>query len=148
MLVDKFTYHGSSVSSTENDINMQLAKACTAIDRLSIIWKSDLSDKIKRNFFKQRKECYKLYWTNPGSNTPQSGSCTATTLLISKTIQIRWTGHIGHCWRSEDELISDVLPWTSSHGRSSVGRPTKTYLQQLCMDTEYSLEDLLEAIGW
>ena len=49
--VDKFTYFGSSVSSTENDIHMQLMKARTAIDRLSIIWKSDLSDKIKRNFF-------------------------------------------------------------------------------------------------
>ena len=32
-LVDKFTYLGSSVSSTENDINTQLAKAWTAIDR-------------------------------------------------------------------------------------------------------------------
>ena len=40
-LVDKFTYLGSSVSSTENDINMQQAKAWTAIDWLSIIWKSD-----------------------------------------------------------------------------------------------------------
>ena len=34
-LVDKFTYQGSRVSSTEKDINTHLAKACTAIDRLS-----------------------------------------------------------------------------------------------------------------
>ena len=34
-------YLGSSVSSTERDINMRLAKAWTATDRLSIIWKSD-----------------------------------------------------------------------------------------------------------
>ena len=40
-LVDKFTYLGSSVSSTKNDINTQLAKAWTAIDRLSLIWKSE-----------------------------------------------------------------------------------------------------------
>ena len=32
-LMDKFTYIRSSVSSTENDINMQLAKAWTAINR-------------------------------------------------------------------------------------------------------------------
>ena len=38
-LVDKFAYLGSSVSSTENDINTQLAKAWSAIDRLSVIWK-------------------------------------------------------------------------------------------------------------
>ena len=39
-LVDKFTYLGSSVSSTENDIDTRLTKAWTAINRLSIIWKS------------------------------------------------------------------------------------------------------------
>ena len=50
-LVDKFTYLRSSVSSTENGINMRLAKTWSAIDRLSVMWKSDLSDKIKRNFF-------------------------------------------------------------------------------------------------
>ena len=49
-LVDNFTYLGSSVSSTENDINTQLAKILTAIDRLSVIWKSDLTNKIKRIF--------------------------------------------------------------------------------------------------
>ena len=41
-LVDKFTYLGSSVSSTEYDINLRLAKAWTAINRLLVIWKSDL----------------------------------------------------------------------------------------------------------
>ena len=50
-LVDKFTYLRSSVSSTENDINSRLEKAWTAIDRLSIISKLHLSDKIKRSFF-------------------------------------------------------------------------------------------------
>ena len=50
-LVDKFTYLGSSVSSTENYINTRLAKAWTAINWLSVIWKSDLTDKIKHGFF-------------------------------------------------------------------------------------------------
>ena len=47
----KFIDLGSSVSSTENDINTQLGKVWTAIDRLSVIWKSDLFDKIKCSFF-------------------------------------------------------------------------------------------------
>ena len=46
--VDKFTYLGSSVSSTEKDIDMRLTKAGTAIDRLSVIWKLDLTDKMKQ----------------------------------------------------------------------------------------------------
>ena len=49
-LVDKFTHQGSSVSSTEKDINTRLAKAWTAIDRLLVIWKLDLTDKIKQFF--------------------------------------------------------------------------------------------------
>ena len=50
-LVDKFTYLGSSVSSTETDTNTRLAKAWTDFDRLAVIWKSELTDKTKRSFF-------------------------------------------------------------------------------------------------
>ena len=50
-LVDKFTYLGSSVLSTEKDTDAQLTKAWTAINKLSIIWKSNLTDKMKRSFF-------------------------------------------------------------------------------------------------
>ena len=50
-LVDKFTYQGSCVSSTEKDIDTRLTKAWIPINRFSIIWKSDLTDKMKRSFF-------------------------------------------------------------------------------------------------
>ena len=60
-LVDKFTYHGSSVSSTEKYIDTQLTKAWTAIDRLSIKWKSNLTDKIKRSFFQAAVVSILLY---------------------------------------------------------------------------------------
>ena len=50
-LVDKFTYLGSSVSSTEKDMNTRLVKSWTAIYRLSVKWKPDLTDRIKRSFF-------------------------------------------------------------------------------------------------
>ena len=66
-LVDKFTYLGSSVSSTEKDIDTRLTKAWTAIDRLSIIWKSNLTDKMKRSFFQAAVVSILLYgcttWT-------------------------------------------------------------------------------------
>ena len=71
---------------------------------------------------------------------------------ITKTIQIRWTRLAGHCWRSKDELISDTLQWTPSHGQAKVGRPARTYIQQLCSNTGCSLEDLPGAMdyrdGW
>ena len=50
-LVYKFTYLGGSVSSTKKDINKWIAKAWTAIDKLSVIWNLDLTDKIKCSFF-------------------------------------------------------------------------------------------------
>ena len=53
-LVDKFTYLGSSVSSTDKNINMRLAKVWRAVDWVSVIWKSDLTDRIKRSFSKQQ----------------------------------------------------------------------------------------------
>ena len=66
-LVYKFTYQGSSVSSTKKDIDMQLAKAWTAISRLLVIWKSDLTDKMKRSFFQAMVVLILLYgcttWT-------------------------------------------------------------------------------------
>ena len=35
---------------------------------------------------------------------------------ITKTIQVRQTRHAAHCWRSRDELISDVLLLTPTYG--------------------------------
>ena len=66
-LVDKLTYLGSCVSSMEKDIDTRLTKVWTAIDKLSIIWKPDLTDKMKRSFFQAAVVSILLYgctsWT-------------------------------------------------------------------------------------
>ena len=66
---------------------------------------------------------------------------------ITKTIQVRRTRHAGHCCRSRDELISDVLLLTPEYGRAKAGRPARTYIQQLCEDTACSPEDLPEVMN-
>ena len=66
---------------------------------------------------------------------------------ITKTIQVRQTRHARHCWRSKDELISDVLLWTHTYGCAKAGRPARTYIQQLCEDTGCNPEDLPEAMN-
>ena len=172
-LVDKFTYLGSRVSSTEKDIDTRLTKAWTAINWLSIIWKSDLTDKIKRSFFqtavvsKLLNEC--TTWTLTkrlkkkldGNDTRMLRAILNKSWLqhptrhqlyghlppTTKTIQVRRTRHAGHCWRSRDEIISNLLLWTPTYGRAKAGRPARTYIQQLCEDTGCSPEDLLEAIN-
>ena len=66
-LVDKFTYLGNCVSSTEKDNDIRLAKVWTANDSLSVIWKSDLTNKMKRSFFQAAFVLILLYgcttWT-------------------------------------------------------------------------------------
>ena len=90
------------------------------------------------------QECCEQYWTSPGGNTPQSTNYTATYLPSRK---LRQTRHAGHCWRSRDELISDVLLWTPTYCRAKPGRLARTYIQQLCADTGCSPEDLPEAMN-
>ena len=66
-LVDKFTYLGSSIESTEKDIETRLTKVWAAINWLLIIWKSDLTDIMKRSFFQAEVTSILLYgcttWT-------------------------------------------------------------------------------------
>ena len=172
-LVDKFTNLGSSVSSTEKDIDTRLTKAWTSIDSLSIIWKSNLSDKMKRSFFQAAVVSILLYGYTTWTLTKRlekklDGNYTRMLRAIlnkswqqhptrhqvyghlpptTKTIQARRTRHAGHCWRSKDELLSDVLLWTPAYGQSKAGRPARTYIQQLCDDTGCNPEDLPEAMN-
>ena len=172
-LVDKFTNLGSSVSSTENDIDTRLTKSWTAIDRLSIIWKSDLTDEMKRSFFQAAVVSILLYGCTTwmltkrlekkldGNNTrmlrailnkswrqhPTRRQLYGHLPPITKIIQVRRARHAGHCWRSKDELVSDVLLWTPTSGQAKAGRPARTYIQQLCEDTGCNLEDLPEAMN-
>ena len=172
-LVDKFTYLGNSVSSTEKDIDTRLRKAWTATDKLSIIWKSDLTDKMKRIFFQAAVVSILIYGCTTWTLTKRlkkklDGNYTRMLRAIlnkswrqhltkhqlcgnlspiTKTIQVRLTKLIGHCWRSKDELISDVLLWTPTYGQAKTGRPARTYVQQQCEDTGCSPEDLPEAMN-
>ena len=171
--VDKFTYLGSNVASTIKDIDTRLTKAWTAINRLSIIWKSDLTDKMRHSFFQAAVASILVYGCTTWTLTKRlekklNGNYTRMLRAIlnkswrqhptrhqlyghlppiTKTIQVRRTRHAGHCWRSRDELIRDVLLWTPTHGRAKTGQPARTYIQQLCEDTGCCPEDLPEAMN-
>ena len=152
--------------------DVRLTKAWTAIDKLSIIWKWDLTNKIKRSFFQTAVVSILLYgcttWTLTKRLEKLDGNYTRMLRVIlnkswrqhptkhqlyghlppiTKTIQARRTRHAGHCSRCRDELISDVLLWTPTYGRAKAGRPARTYIQQLCEDTGCSPEDMPEAMN-
>ena len=116
-LVDKFTYIGNSVSSTENDINTGLAKAWTAIGHM---------DKIKLSFFQAALVSTLLYgyiiWTvTKRMEKKLDGNYTRMLRVvlnkswtqhptkqklydhlppITKIILVRRSRNAGHCWRS------------------------------------------------
>ena len=152
---------------------MRLTTAWIAIYKLLIIRKSDLTDKMKRSFFKEAVASILLYgcttWTlTKWLEKKLDGNYTRMQQAIlnkswrqhsikhqlyshlppiTKTIQVRWTRHAGHCRRSKDELISYVLLWTPTYGRANAGRPARTYIRQLCADTGCSPEDRPEAMN-
>ena len=141
--------------------------------RLSIIWKSDLTDKMKRSFFQAAVVSILLYgcttWTLTkrlekkldGNYTrmlkailnkswrqhPTRHQLYGHLPPITKTIQVRRSRHAGHCGRNKDKLISDVLLWTPTYDQEKAGRPARTYIQQLCEDTGCNPEDLPETMN-
>ena len=138
-------------------MDTRLSKAWTAIDRVSVIWKSDLTDKMKRSFFQAVVLSILLYgcttWTLTKRMEKKLDSNYSRMLRailnkswrqhltkhqlyghlppITKTIKVRRTRYAGHCWRSRDKLISDVLLWTPSYGRAKAGRPALWTYQKL-----------------
>ena len=143
---------------------MWLTKTWTATDKLSIIWKSDLTDKMKRSFFQAAFVLILLYgcttWTLTkrlekkldGNYTrilqailnkswrqhPTKHQLYGHLPPIMKTIQVRWTRHAAQKW---------CTPMDPIYSPTKAGRPARTYIQQLCEDTGCSPEDLPEAMN-
>ena len=172
-LVDKSTYLGSSVSSNETDIDTRLTKAWTATNRLSVLWKSDLADKMKRISFHAAIVSILLYGCTTWTLTKRlekklDGNYTRMLWAIlkkswrqhstkqqlygllppiTKTTQVRRPRHARHCWGSMEELVRHVLLWTPSHGHAKAGRLARIYIQQLYEDTGCSPGELQEAMN-
>ena len=159
---DISTLDGSSLklvdkSPTSEAVSYQPKKTSTrgkqGHGQLSIIRKSDLTDKMKRSFFQAEVVSILLYGCTTWTLTKRlekktNGNYTRKMRAIlnkswrqhhtkhqlyghlppiTKNIQVRRTRHAGRCWRSTDELISDVLLWTLTYGRAKARRPTRTY---------------------
>ena len=104
-----------------------LTKAWTAIDKLSILWKSDLTNKMKRSFFQAAVVSILLYGCTTWTLTKRleknlDGNYTRMLRAIlnkswrhhstkhqlyghlppiTKTIQVRRTRHAGHCMEKQ-----------------------------------------------
>ena len=170
--VDDFIYLGSNIASTEKDVLIRILKAWSALDRLRTIWKSALPEQIKKGFFRAIVESVLLYgssaWTltkrlenkldetyrqmlRPILNIHYSTHASREHLYgnlaqITSAIKGRRTRFAGHCYRSKDEVVSDLILWTPKHGKAKVKLPSKTYNKQLTEDADCQLEDLPKAM--
>ena len=172
-LVDKFTYLKGGVSSTEKDIDTRLTKAWAAIDKLSIIWKSDLTDKMKRSFFQAAVVSILKYGCTTrtlNKRLEKKLDVNYTRMLrailnkswrqhptrhqlyghlapITKTMKVRRTKHPGHCCRNRDELISDVLLWTPHVAEQKQDDQLEHTFSRYVSIRDVAPEDLPEAMN-
>ena len=159
-------------------MKIRIAKAWVALNKIKSVWNSNLSDDLKRSFFRATVESVLMYgataWTL--TETLESKLDGTYTRMLRAVLNISWRhhptklqlyGHIppistilrerrmrfaGHCWRAKQELASDLLLWAPRHGKTRVGRPAITYIDQLSRDTGCLPEDLATLMedrnGW
>ena len=149
-----FKYLGSYIASTDNDVSIRIGKAWAVLNNLNKIWTSNLSIRLKRNFFRTTVESVLVYgaitWIlTIALEKKINGSYTR---MLRAALHMSWIDHMfnkdlygkipkitdtireqrlrfsGHCWRSQNEVVSDV--WLPIHGRRSRGRPVKTFVDQ------------------
>ena len=169
--VDNYTYLGSEISSMDKKIKIRIAKSWSALDKLSSIWKSNLTATLKRNFFRAVVESVLLYGSEAWTLTKKlerklDGTYTRMLRVVfniswklhlnkklygniptlSKTIRESRTRFAGHCFRSENEIISGVLMWMPAHGFTKRGRPKRNYIKQLTDDTGLTVEEAKTAM--
>ena len=145
--VDDFVYLGSNIASTEKDVLIRILKAWSALDRLRTIWKSTLAEQIKKSFFRAVVESVLLYGSSSWTLTKRlerklNGTYTC---MLCAILNIHWSAHpskerlygnlvqitsvikerrtrfAGHCYRSKDEVVSDLILWTPKHVKTKFG---------------------------
>ena len=138
------------------------------LHKLKSVRISNLSDNLKRQFSRAGEESVAVYRSNTWTLTKKleqklDGSYTR---MLRTVLNISWKDHptkqrlygklksvsssikerrlrfAGHCYRSKKELVSNVILWQPKHGKTSVGRPRKTYYQQIAEDANCEVEDL------
>ena len=105
--VQNFQYLGSWVDQSTQDLNIRKAKAWTALNRLTAIWKSNLGRKLKVCFFRAPVETVLLYgseaWTLTSSLEKQLDGCYIR--LLRAALYVNWRDHMTNI-----EMYRDITP--------------------------------------
>ena len=94
--VDDFVYLGAWVESAEHDIKVRKAKAWAACHKMKAIWKSKLSDNLKRRLFIATVEYVLLYgcetWTLDRQLEKGLDGC--YTIMLGAPKDVSWREHM------------------------------------------------------
>ena len=152
--VNNFKYLGAWMESTEKDIKFRRAAAWRAYNKLTKIWKSSLPKAFKLRMFTATVESVLLYGCKPwtiSAKLAKSLDGTYTRMLrtvlnvhwqqritnkdlygklprLSEKIRQRRVRFAGHCSRSVDEPVSNLVHWIPKHRRRRPGKPNLTYI--------------------
>ena len=166
--VKDFKYFGAWMQSTEADIRTRKALAWKACNNLNNIWRSNLTKNIKVKLFQATVESVLLYGSETWTLTNKIGKSLdgCYTRMLRKALDVSWKDHItkkelygdlprittqisqrrlqfaGHCKRSEGKIISALVTWRPTQGRRSAGRPTKTFVDLLHQDTDFTTHEI------
>ena len=159
--VNNFKYLGAYIPDCKHDFNTRKALAWSAANKLDRVWKSNLNRELKIRFFRACVESILLYncetwtftkqleikidglytkllrrvlnisWRDHVSNVQLYGKLP----LLSSTIRQRRLRFAGHCYRAENQPVTNLLFWTPSEGKRGQGAGIKTYPKLIRKDT-------------
>ena len=101
-----------------------------------------LEKKINGFYTRMLRAALNISWIHHMSNKDLYGKIPKITDTILEQ-RLRFSGY---CWRSKNEVVSDVLLWLPMHGRRSRGSPAKTVVDHLMEDTSSNYKQLPNAM--
>ena len=158
--ISDFKYLGSSIPDSFHDFKCRKGQAWSACNKLEKIWKSKLDRTTKIQFFRACVESILLYgaetWTITRKFEDRINGC--YTQLLRRVLNISWRDHIpnsevygdipplsetiktrrlqfaGHCLRTTDQPISQLLFWSPPGGHFNRGRKRLSYPDTISKD--------------
>ena len=93
--VENFIYLGSESNSTEKELKIRIAKAWAALNKMNSVWKSNLPNKLKREFFRATVEKVLLYGATTWTLTKylESKLDGTYTRMLRAILNISWREH-------------------------------------------------------
>ena len=171
---ENFKYLGGWLGSSKKDFEIRKALAWSACNKLTLIWKSNVSRKIKERLFVATVESILLYgaetWTIDKTFRKRLDGC--YTRMLRVAFNVSWKDKIknvelygglpavsskvtcrrlkiaGHCIRhSDEEVAGNLVLWQPVQGNRKRGRRAANYVDTLLQDTDLcSIDELRTAM--